>query len=210
MRRREFLSLCGAVAGSCLMSDSFARMVRDVCVLDNRPYLAVPVQPRLILSAIAMEQCEATPYLLAIGDPRIMPEPISLLGYLGQFEGVDITNSEEVRRFCLRHIGEPEGETWEQFLARPVTGADRAHWELWWESHKCPSVIAHRLLRSLPLDDGNDPPPHEPLANLVFHEGDWHGPWREHVEAGSLAALACLQHRLNELDQNIAIRIEQW
>jgi hypothetical protein len=48
------------------------------------------------------------------------------------------------------------------------------------------------------------------VANLVFEEGELCGPWRYYVEAGNLAALACLQDRLNALDQNIAIRIEDW
>jgi hypothetical protein len=210
MKRRDFLSLCGSAAGSCLIPEAVARVIRDVCVAAGKPHLDTPPNPRLILSAIAMEQGADTSYLLTIGDPRVMPEPISLLGYLGQFERVDITNSEEVRRFCCRHYGEPEGETWHEFLSHPVTGMLRVRWELWWETTRCPSVIAHRLLRDLPLDDGNGAPSHEPLANLVFNEGPWHGPQRDYIEAGNLAALACLQHRLNKLDQNIAIRIEDW
>lgn len=210
MRRREFLSLCGAAAGSCLVPDAFARVVRDVCMLAGRPYLAAPSNPRLILSAIAIENGKDAPYLLSIGDPRLPPDPLSLLEYMGRFERVEIDDPSAVRRFCLKHIGEPEGETWEQFLSRPVTGSDFERWERWWEGKECPSVIAHNLLTSLPLDDGRGASAHEPLANLVFNEGEWHGPWRDYVEAGSLAALACLQNRLNTLDQNIAIRIEDW
>lgn len=210
MRRREFLSLCGLAAGSCLVSDSFARIVRDVCVRANQPYLATPRNPRLILSAIAIENGKDAPYLLSIGDPRLPPEPLSKLEYLARFEGVDAEDRQAVRRFCLTHIGEPEGETWDQFLSRPIVGSDYGNWERWWEAHECPSVVAHNLLSSLPLDDGHGAPGHEPLANVVFNEGELHGPWRYYVEAGSLAALACLQDRLNTLDQNIAIRIEEW
>ena len=210
MLRRDFLSLCGLAAGSCLVSDSFARVVRDVCVRANQPYLAAPRNPRLILSAIAVENGKGPPYLLSIGDPRLPPDPLSLLEYLGQFECVDIDDPRAVRRFCLRHIGEPEDETWEQFLSRPISGREYDRWEMWWEGNECPSVIAHRLLSDLPLDDGRGAPAHEPLANLVFEEGELCGPWRYYVEAGNLAALACLQDRLNALDQNIAIRIEQW
>jgi hypothetical protein len=210
MRRRDFLSLCGLAAGSCLVSDSFARVVRDVCVRANQPYLATPRNPRLILSAIAIENGKDAPYLLSIGDPRLPPAPLSLLEYLGQFECVDINDPRAVRRFCLTHIGEPEDETWEQFLSRPIAGSDYDRWERWWEGNQCPSVIAHRLLDGLPLADGRAAPAHEPLANLVFNEGELCGPWRYYVEAGSLAALACLQDRLNALDQNIAIRIEDW
>ncbi len=192
------------------MSDSFARVVRDVCVRANQPYLAAPRNPRLILSAIAIEGGVDAPYLLSIGDPRNPPAPISLLQYIGQFECVDIDDPRAVRSFCLRHLDEPEDETWEQFLSRPISGREYDRWEMWWEGNECPSVIAHRLLSDLPLDDGRGAPAHEPLANLVFEEGELCGPWRYYVEAGNLAALACLQDRLNALDQNIAIRIEQW
>ena len=180
------------------------------CVRANQPYLAAPRNPRLILSAIAVENGKGPPYLLSIGDPRLPPDPLSLLEYLGQFECVDIDDPRAVRRFCLRHIGEPEDETWEQFLSRPIAGSDYDRWERWWEGNQCPSVIAHRLLDGLPLADWRGAPAHEPLANLVFEEGELCGPWRYYVEAGNLAALACLQDRLNALDQNIAIRIEQW
>ena len=210
MLRRDFLSICGATAGSFLVPDAFARAVRDICVLAGHPYLDAPPKPRLILSAIAIEGGVDAPYLLSIGDPRNPPAPISLLQYIGQFECVDIDDPRDVRRFCLTHLDEPEDETWEQFLSRPISGRDYDRWELWWEGNECPSVLAHRLLSGLPLDDGRGAPAHEPMADLCFNEGEWHGPWRDYVEAGNLASLACLQHRLNALDQNIAIRIEQW
>ena len=41
-------------------------------------------------------------------------------------------------------------------------------------------------------------------------EGDRPGSNLTYVEAPDLATLACLQNRLNELGQNLAIRIEQW
>jgi hypothetical protein len=210
VKRRNFLSLCGATAGSFLVPDAFARVVRDICVLAGRPLLDAPPNPRLILSAIAIDGGVDAPYLLSIGDPRNPPAQISLLQYIGQFECVDIDDPRAVRRFCLRHLDEPEDETWEQLLSRPISGRNYDRWELWWEGNECPSVIAHRLLSGLPLDDGRGAPAHEPLSDLCFNEGEWHGPWRDYVEAGNLASLACLQDRLNALDQNIAIRIEQW
>ena len=79
MRRRDFLSICGATAGSFFVPDAFARAVRDICVLAGRPFLDTPPNPRLILSAIAMEDGADAPYLLSIGDPRNPPKPISLL-----------------------------------------------------------------------------------------------------------------------------------
>jgi hypothetical protein len=42
---------------------------------------------------------------------------------------------------------------------------------------------------------------------LTFTEGDRPGSNLTYVEAADLATLAGLQHRLNELDENIAIEI---
>jgi len=47
-------------------------------------------------------------------------------------------------------------------------------------------------------------------AAEMHPQGTWCGPWRNYVEAGSLAALACLRNRLNELDENLAIEIREW
>ncbi len=45
MRRRDFLSLCGLAAGSCLVPDAVARIFRDTCVLAEQPCLILPRNP---------------------------------------------------------------------------------------------------------------------------------------------------------------------
>jgi len=51
MRRRDFLSLCGLAAGSCLVPDAIARVIRDTCVLAEQPYLILPRNPSSTLYA---------------------------------------------------------------------------------------------------------------------------------------------------------------
>jgi hypothetical protein len=73
-------------------------------------------------------------------------------------------------------------------------------------SRESPEALAFHYLEELPLDDeagdeGNQ------LGELTFTEGDRPGSNLTYVEAADLATLAGLQHRLNELDENIAIEI---
>jgi hypothetical protein len=66
------------------------------------------------------------------------------------------------------------------------------------------------LLRDLPLDDGHRLKNGDPLGELSFIEGDHPGSNLTYVEAPDLATLACLQNRLNELGQSLAIEIREW
>ena len=52
VNRRDFLSLCGLVAGSCLVPDAIARVIRDTCVLAEQPYLILPRDPGDVLYAL--------------------------------------------------------------------------------------------------------------------------------------------------------------
>ena len=38
MNRRDFLSLCGLAAGSCIIPVRLARAIRDTCVLGGQSY----------------------------------------------------------------------------------------------------------------------------------------------------------------------------
>lgn len=55
MKRREFLSLCGLVAGSCLVPEAMARVIRDTCVLARQPYLVLPRDPSSTLYAMPID-----------------------------------------------------------------------------------------------------------------------------------------------------------
>ena len=67
MRRRDFLSLCGLAAGSCLVPDAIARVIRDTYVLADQPYLILPRNPSSTLYAYSNNgKMDFTFYL---GDP---------------------------------------------------------------------------------------------------------------------------------------------
>lgn len=66
---------------------------------------------------------------------------------------------------------------------------------------------AYRHLESLPLDDKRGLPGKNPLGEIAFVEGDHPGSNLTYVRAPDLATLACLQTRLNELGENLAIEI---
>ena len=66
---------------------------------------------------------------------------------------------------------------------------------------------AYRHLQSLPLGDKCGIRGKNPLGELGFVEGDHPGSNFTYVRAPDLATLACLQTRLNELGENLAIEI---
>ena len=68
-------------------------------------------------------------------------------------------------------------------------------------------AMAYRYLADLPLGDPGKRFPGDPLGRLRFIEGDHPGSNLTYVEAPDLATIACLQHRLNELDENVRIEI---
>jgi hypothetical protein len=71
-----------------------------------------------------------------------------------------------------------------------------------------PEARAYRYLEDLPLDDGKERGAGTQLGDLRFIEGDRPGSNFTYVEAPDHATLACLQHRLNELDKNVRIEIQ--
>jgi len=67
VNRRSFLSLCGLAAGSCLVPESIARVIRDTCVLAERPYLILPRNPKDTIYAYSGDGLSE--FMLHIGDP---------------------------------------------------------------------------------------------------------------------------------------------
>ena len=78
-------------------------------------------------------------------------------------------------------------------------------WEF--EMHGSPMAMAYRYLDDLPLADPRKRCAGDPLGRLRFIEGPHPGSNLTYVEAPDLATIACLQHRLNELDENVRIEI---
>jgi hypothetical protein len=208
MRRRDFLSLCGLAAGSCLVPQAVARVIRDTCVLSERPYLLLPRNPSDTLYAYSGDG--RTDFMLHIGDPTVATPAPTWREYFEEFECIDINDKDEVRDWWLQYVGDPEDEPITIKPDEEIDGAAFEQWEWRQETHEGPSARAFHLLRDLPLDDGRRLKNGDPLGELDFIEGDRPGSNLTYVEAPDLATLACLQNRLNELGQDLAIEIREW
>jgi hypothetical protein len=235
VKRRDFLSLCGLAAGSCLVPDAIARAIRDTCVLADRPYLILPRNPSSTLYALTTDG--TTDFMLHYGDPFAASNPPTWneyfeehrsAGALGvdpahagpagrdeqerasQYEGIDIKDKEAVREWWIEQVGDPEDDPITIKADEEIDGAALEKWEWQQEISDGPSARAFHLLSDLPLDDGRGPGKGSALGKLRFIEGDRPGSNLTYVEAPDLATLACLQNRLNELDENLAIEIREW
>jgi hypothetical protein len=103
MRRRDFLSLCGLAAGSCLVPAAVARIIRETCVLADQPYLILPRSPRDTLYAYGsgllrssglglntanrkLNTTASGPFMLHWGDPQESQTPPTWREYFDEFE----------------------------------------------------------------------------------------------------------------------------
>jgi hypothetical protein len=208
MLRRDFLSLCGLVAGSCLVPDAIARVIRDTCVLADQPYLILPRDPSDTLYALTTDG--TTDFMLHLGDPSVESTPPNWRDYLDEFEGIDIKDKKAVREWWIEQVGDPEDDPITIKAKDTIDGIALDKWENEQEMHAGPAARAFHHLSELPLDDGSRLVGGEALGKLRFIEGDRPGSNLTYVEAPDLATLACLQNRLNELGQNYSIEICSW
>ena len=208
MLRRDFLSLCGLAAGSCLVPDAIARVIRDTCVLADQPYLILPRDPSDTLYALTTDG--TTDFMLHLGDPSVESTPPNWRDYLDEFEGIDIKDKKAVREWWIEQVGDPEEDPITIKAKDTIDGIALEKWENEQEMHAGPAARAFHHLSELPLDDGSRLVGGEALGKLRFIEGDRPGSNLTYVEAPDLATLACLQNRLNELGQNFAIEIREW
>ena len=208
MKRRDFLSLCGLAAGSCLVPDAIARVIRDTCVLADQPYLILPRDPSDTLYALTTDG--TTDFMLHLGDPSVESTPPNWRDYLDEFEGIDIKDKKAVREWWIEQVGDPEDDPITIKAKDTIDGIALDKWENEQEMHAGPAARAFHHLSELPLDDGSRLVGGEALGKLRFIEGDRPGSNLTYVEAPDLATLACLQNRLNELGENFAIEIREW
>jgi hypothetical protein len=75
------------------------------------------------------------------------------------------------------------------------------------ELHHSPMAVAYRNLENLQLGDSDKAYAGDPHGSLNFNEGTHPGSNLTYVKAPDLATIACLQHRLNELNENVRIEI---
>jgi hypothetical protein len=208
MRRRDFLSLCGLAAGSCLVPDAIARVIRDTCVLADRPYLILPRDPRDTLYALTTDG--TTDFMLHYGDPFQESDPPTWNAYFEEFEGFSFKDKKAVRQWWIEQVGDPKDDPITIRANETIDGVALEKWDNRQEMHDGPAAQAFHMLGELPLDDGRGEGGGTRLGRLRFIEGDHPGSNLTYVEAPDLATLACLQNRLNELGQNLAIEIREW
>ena len=203
MKRRDFLTLSGLALGSVLIPSSVARMIRETCVLQERPLLITPRDARTTLYVTG----EDGSFTLHLGDPYAEPDPPTWEDWLDG-RGVDASEPEEVSQWFRDQYGYEPGDEPTIDAKGPIDGDALAHWIDWeYELQESPEASAFRYLDGLPLCPDRQSDPSNPLGRLSFTEGDRPGSNLTYVQAGDLATLACLQHRLTELGEGVAIEM---
>jgi len=208
MYRREFLSLCGLAAGSCLVPDAVARAIRETCVLARQPYLVLPRNPKSTLYALSADG--ATDFMLHLGDPSQQAKLPTWRQYFDEYETIDFDDRAAVEEWWRDQVGDPEDDPITIKADDEIDGVAFERWETHQELIEGPAASAFHYLRDIPLDDDRGLGGGNPLGELRFVEGDRPGSNLTYVEAPDLASLACLQNRLNELSQNLAITTKKW
>jgi hypothetical protein len=203
MNRRSFLSISAGVGGSCLIPSAIARRIHAVCIGASQPLILAP--DRSSIELYAQKGCGS--YTLHLGDPDTEPDYPNLREFI-EDKGYSPGNRRSLRDYLINwrcHDVETQGRTKHaidevvEMLDEPIDNYERENWMEWdFEMHDSPMARAYSYLRDLPLDDGKSPGDFD-LGSLSFIEGDRPGSNLTYVAADSLAAVASLQHRLNEL-----------
>jgi hypothetical protein len=213
MNRRSFLSLSGLVSGSVLIPTSLASRIRETCIVNRQPLLITPPEAGRILYAVKGWGGE---YTLKLGSLE-GPSPPTLGEYL-EDKGWDLHSEGSIRTYLREYKGYSDseirerleaGETLDDMVGKldgPLSGYALDDWDDNMLASESPEALAFHYLEELPLDDEASDEGSQ-LGELTFTEGDRPGSNFTYVEAADLATLACLQHRLNDLNEGIAIEI---
>ena len=185
-----------------------ARLIRETCVLAREPYLVLPRDPSSTLYAMSGDGL--TDFTLYLGDPFEEQKTPTWREYFDEYEGIDVDDKEAVEGWWREHVGDPEEDPVTILAGDEIDGWALENWEFRQEVYEGPMASAYRHLESLPLDDKRGLRGSNPLGELGFVEGDHPGSNLTYVRAPDLATLACLQTRLNELGENLAIEIAEW
>ena len=202
MKRRDFLSLCGLTIGACIIPSRVARIIRDTCILNGEVYIPRSPAKASVMHAVR----EKKGFLLLFGNKSSHP---TWREYIEEYLYIDINNKPAVDKWMREMIScDPDFEA-------DFNLDDEVSWGVWqewihWNSDPVSSreAQAFHYLSDLPLSDGGifDS---APLGKLSCIEGDRPGSNLTYVQAADLATLACLQHRLNTLDENVKIKITE-
>lgn len=202
--RPKLLAFGGSPPVACRVPDAVARAIHERCILQGQPYLNPPKSPREALYAV--EQGDG--YVLHLGPPCGDPAPPTWREYLRR-RGVDAHDREAVVKwFCKeQEMGRKEVPTINPDA--PIDGHCLRQWIDWdLPLHESPEARAYRYLDGLQLGDGSNVTEGEVMGRVDFVEGAEPGSNYTYVQASDLAAVACLQHRLNELNESVEIRMD--
>ena len=212
MNRRSFLTIAAGAGGSFLIPAAIAGRIRDVCIGASEPLILAP--DRFSLELYAQESFGR--YLLHLGNPEDEVEYPTLREFM-EGRGFDPDDDKSLRDYLIdwRSYDEDENEELKDAikglkseLDAPIDDHERDSWDEWeGELREGTLPQAYHYLADLPLDDGRQFGGFD-LGCLSFIEGDHPGSNLTYVEADSLAAIAGLQHRLNELKTGARINVD--
>lgn len=211
MKRRSFLSIVAGCYASCVVPPRIARRIHEVSTGASDPRVLAPAQFDLTL--LAQENYGS--YMLHLGDPEAEPDYPTMREYI-ESRGFYGGDDDSLRSYLedTWFSGDESSKEVRQAVAdlkldldNPIEGVERDQWMDWeYELRECTQAAAFRYLEALPLKDDQDASG-SCLGSLSFIEGDRPGSNFTYVEADGLAAIASLQHRLNELQTGANIVI---
>jgi len=149
MNRRSFLSLCGLAAGSCLIPDVVARLIRETCVLAEDPYLVLPRNPSSVLYALTSDG--KTDFMLHYGDPFAASKPPTWAQYFDEFEGFKFQDKRAVREWWIEQVGDLEDDPITIKADESIDGVALEKWENRQEMYEGPAALAYRMLEDICL-----------------------------------------------------------
>jgi hypothetical protein len=212
MKRRHLLSLAGLTAGSCLIPAMIARRIQDVCIGASQPLILAPENASTLIYAVE----SWGGYELHLGNPNDEPDYPTLRDFI-EDRGFDPDDDDSLREYVIEWRGyeedfdeEQEGAivSLKQELDGLIDDRERDYWMEWdMELREGTLPKAFHYLFELPLINAESSNGLS-LGQLDFIQGDRPGSNLTYVRAEDHATLACLQHRLNELDEGVRILID--
>lgn len=212
MKRRHLLSLAGLTAGSCLIPAMIARRIQDVCIGASQPLILAPENASTLIYAVE----SWGGYELHLGNPNDEPDYPTLRDFI-EDRGFDPDDDDSLREYVIEWRGyeedfdeEQEGAIvgLKQDLDGLIDDRERDYWMEWdMELREGTLPKAFHYLSELPLINAKSSNGLS-LGQLDFIQGDRPGSNLTYVRAEDTATLACLQHRLNELNEGVGIIID--
>lgn len=177
-------------------------------MLARQPYLVLPRNPTSTLYALSSDG--VTDFMLHLGDPSEEQKLPTWREYFDEYESIDIEDKEAVEEWWREQVCDPEDDPINIQADEEIDGVALERYETHQELIEGPAASAFHYLRDVPLDDDCGLREGNPLGELRFVEGDRPGSNLTYVEAPDLASLACLQNRLFEIGEIVAVKVRRW